>query len=532
MICYLSLRQVIQQCGYSDFKILAGEAGLDTRKVKTVCVVDIPDIEGWVYGGEFLLTSGYIFQDDPERLIQLIETANKYGAAALGIKMERYIDRVPQSVLRIADKLAFPVIGIPSHYAHTDIINPVLITISEQTLETMNLSDNIHKEFIDIILSDGSIDNVLALLNKYISRELLYVDIVTGERFAYTTSVEFSQLIEDVPLASLSSHFPNEKIYLNDKLRGYLFIEKPISDTTADLVMKHAKEALLLLLKAEHDRWQLIKGREAQLIQDILYKRFRHDSEIINRGRSLGVHFAGEQVVLVVGINNARSMGVTPHEPYIRAFEALRLVMQKLQNNVPYTPLEDEMAFILQVPKGTWAAVKTDIVKTFKASARNVRTKTGLQLAMGVGSVASSVFSCNKSFREASKALVLAQHGSKDEIIFWDDVGAYKFLIPIQNSQESIDFINEYLGELIYTHNEENDSLLNTLFCLINANWHLKSVAEAMNLHYNTVKYRYKKIGNIIDKDIDSPSVRLNLAFAMELYNLNKLRKENMRWED
>ena len=276
--------------------------------------------------------------------------------------------------------------------------------------------------------------------------------------------MEFSQLIEDVPLASLSSHFPNEKIYLNDKLRGYLFIEKPISDTTADLVMKHAKEALLLLLKAEHDRWQLIKGREAQLIQDILYKRFRHDSEIINRGRSLGVHFAGEQVVLVVGINNARSMGVTPHEPYIRAFEALRLVMQKLQNNVPYTPLEDEMAFILQVPKGTWAAVKTDIVKTFKASARNVRTKTGLQLAMGVGSVASSVFSCNKSFREASKALVLAQHGSKDEIIFWDDVGAYKFLIPIQNSQESIDFINEYLGELIYTHNEENDSLLNTLF--------------------------------------------------------------------
>ena len=204
---HLTVKQMIEQGGFSDFHVLAGRAGIENREVKTVCVVDVPDIEGWVFGGEFLLTSGYIFKDDPDMLLQLIDTADKYNAAALGVKLERYLDRIPQSVLRAADKLSFPLIGIPSHYAHTDIINPVLITMSDQTIETMNLSDNIHKEFFDLLLSDGCIDSILSLLHKHISRELLFVDVVTGERFAHTTSMEFSQLVDNVPLASLTGHF-------------------------------------------------------------------------------------------------------------------------------------------------------------------------------------------------------------------------------------------------------------------------------------------------------------------------------------
>ena len=82
------------------------------------------------------------------------------------------------------------------------------------------------------------------------------------------------------------------------------------------------------------------------------------------------------------------------------------------------------------------------------------------------------------------------------------------------------------------SNGEESDSLLNTLFCIISNNWQLRAVAERMNLHYNTVKYRYKKIGETTGMDIDAPSVRINLSFAMELYKLNKFRKEYAKWED
>lgn len=530
---HLTVKQMIEQGGFSDFHVLAGRAGIENREVKTVCVVDVPDIEGWVFGGEFLLTSGYIFKDDPEMLLQLIDTADKYNAAALGVKLERYLDRIPQSVLRAADKLSFPLIGIPSHYAHTDIINPVLITMSDQTIETMNLSDNIHKEFFDLLLSDGCIDSILSLLHKHISRELLFVDVVTGERFAHTTSMEFSQLVDNVPLASLTGHFSHEKIILGEKIRGYLFMDKPINGAVPELVLKHAKEALLLSLKLEHERWKLIRGRDTQFVQDVLYKRFRQDSEVMSRGHTLGWNLAGKKAVVVIGVDTGRSMLRQPHEPYMRAFENIRLLMNGIQDNIPHAPLENEMAFIMHAPVETWPSIKEKITKVFSTAARNMRAQTGLQLAMGVGSPVENILSCNKSFREASKALILAQQsGSANEPVFWEEMGAYRFLAPVQNSQESLEFINEYLGKLMESNGEESDSLLNTLFCIISNNWQLRAVAERMNLHYNTVKYRYKKIGETTGMDIDAPSVRINLSFAMELYKLNKFRKEYAKWED
>jgi purine catabolism regulator len=68
--------------------------------------------------------------------------------------------------------------------------------------------------------------------------------------------------------------------------------------------------------------------------------------------------------------------------------------------------------------------------------------------------------------------------------------------------------------------------MLQTLFCIIRNNWQLKAVAAQMNLHYNTVKYRYHKIKEILGTDTDLSSVRISLTLAMELYILNNSGKE------
>ena len=81
---------------------------------------------------------------------------------------------------------------------------------------------------------------------------MLFVDVVTGERFAHTTSMEFSQLVDNVPLASLTGHFSHEKIILGEKIRGYLFMDKPINGAVPELVLKQAIEALFIYLKLEH----------------------------------------------------------------------------------------------------------------------------------------------------------------------------------------------------------------------------------------------------------------------------------------
>ena len=523
----LTVQQMIDQGGFSDFQIYAGEAGLRTREIKTVCVIDTPDIEGWLFGGEFLLTSGYIFKDNPEQLRGLIETASRANAAALGIKMERYIDRIPQDVLRIADRLSFPLIGIPHHYAHTDIINPVLVTISDNMARMMHISDEIRKEFFNILITGEPLDSLLSLLNRYIKRELLFVNTTTGERCALANSVEFNQVIDSVPLASLIEHFPHEKLVIGTKTRGYLFLNRSISETQSEIALMQAKDALQLYLKWEHERWKIERGRDAQFVQDILYKRFHHDSEILSRGRILTWDLSGRQVVVLIDINKEKSFLQEPQEPYNKGFEMFRNMLSELQNNVPYSPLEDGMAFILSAPAEKWNSIKSRLTGIFNTARHNIRLKTGLQLVMGVGSPVTSILSCDKSFREAVKTLSAAKQNSDvTPTLFWEDMGVYKFLASSNNTPEAKEFITEQLGKLINNGVRDEDSMLQTLFCIIRNNWQLKAVAAQMNLHYNTVKYRYHKIKEILGADTDLSAVRISLTLAMELYILNNSGKE------
>ena len=53
----IRLRDILAMDIFRDFKIIAGKNGSD-REVKTVSVMDAPDIYKWMKGGEFLITSG------------------------------------------------------------------------------------------------------------------------------------------------------------------------------------------------------------------------------------------------------------------------------------------------------------------------------------------------------------------------------------------------------------------------------------------------------------------------------------------
>jgi purine catabolism regulator len=109
----ITVRQMLRIPELNRMKVIAGESGLDTNYVTTVTVLDAPDIQRWVHGGEFVITSGYILKDDPDSLARIIECLSRGGMAAIGIKFERFLKTLPASAKETADRLHFPVIDIP-----------------------------------------------------------------------------------------------------------------------------------------------------------------------------------------------------------------------------------------------------------------------------------------------------------------------------------------------------------------------------------------------------------------------------------
>jgi purine catabolism regulator len=516
-----------------DFVVYAGERGLSSRLVRTVCVLDTLDIDGWIFGGEFLLTSGYIFKDCSERLGDIIEMSDRGGAAALGVKTGRFIDRIPQDAIRAADRLGFPLLGIPFHYAHTDIIKTIIDIIAKDQYESMRVSDRENQAFLDNLLNMDSAEGILSLLHARLERDVMLFRASNGERNIVAQSKDFRRIAENEPIPYLLERYRHYEIHCSAPLLfhenipkpdGYLVMDMENGDETYEKLLQYAQKSLRLHLKWERESQNAEKGAMAQFVQDILYKRLKHTSEISSRARSLGWEMGGSYAVAFVALADDKKTDMTFTERISTVYDFFRSTAKDtLLRNAPYALVEDGAAFIIKTPPEQWHRVKKILTETFEPAAAAVGEKTGLRLIIGVGSAGENLMSCDKSFREA-KRIVMMSREKKNSIIpyFWEDMGVYKLLVSIFDTEEAKDFSEENLGKLLArgSRTGSDDYLLETLFCIIRHNWQLKPVSKALNLHYNTVKYRYRKIGNILGVDIESSETRINLSIAMELYTL------------
>jgi len=152
----ISLQEVLELLPPNSIKILTGKENLK-RLVTGVTLIETPDVGNWVRGGELLLTTGYIFKDHPQQLLELVKQLHNKKAAALGIKLNRYLDSLPEEILNIAKELKFPVFTILTEKpAFIDIISKVYERLEEQKALQQaqdKLLDNFLKE---IFLQDLS----------------------------------------------------------------------------------------------------------------------------------------------------------------------------------------------------------------------------------------------------------------------------------------------------------------------------------------------------------------------------------------
>ena len=145
---------------FPDFVVCSGHKGLNVP-ISNISVVDAPDIPDWMKGNEFVITSGYIFKDCPEKLADLILRLKSKNIAAFGIKLSRFIKKLPDIVIETSNKIDLPIIDIPNKYAFYDVINPTLTKILHSQYDELIKCERIHDEFIKLGSYNTDINNVL-----------------------------------------------------------------------------------------------------------------------------------------------------------------------------------------------------------------------------------------------------------------------------------------------------------------------------------------------------------------------------------
>lgn len=126
-----------------------------------------------------------------------------------------------------------------------------------------------------------------------------------------------------------------------------------------------------------------------------------------------------------------------------------------------------------------------------------------------------------RSYQEAKTALELSRHMQDVSTMHFEELGVMRLLANIRNEQLE-DFFKEHLHELIAFDAENNTNLLHTLQVYFAENGNFKGTAQKLFVHTNTLRYRLKKVEEILNVDLQKPGEFVNLYVAMLIYTLHQ----------
>lgn len=88
---------------------------------------------------------------------------------------------------------------------------------------------------------------------------------------------------------------------------------------------------------------------------------------------------------------------------------------------------------------------------------------------------------------------------SEGSSIFFDDLGPYQAVIPYAKTNSMFNYSRQYIDPLAAYDTAKNGSLLDTLTEFVKCGGDLEKTAEKMGQHKNTIRYRLKKTGEILN---------------------------------
>lgn len=144
----------------------------------------------------------------------------------------------------------------------------------------------------------------------------------------------------------------------------------------------------------------------------------------------------------------------------------------------------------------------------------------GLSVSAGVGSRCRSAADFPPGAGHAVRALaVLEMTGRTGVPAAYDDLGVYGLLVDGQDHQRLDDFVRQWIGPLLDYDRDHNTELARTLGRLFDEPT-LAEAADALFVHTSTLKYRVKRIEEILGMPIRDPRAAFHLQLATAIHRV------------
>ncbi|RAU97359.1 PucR family transcriptional regulator [Paenibacillus sp. YN15] len=542
----LTVREALKRSPFAGARLMAGAGGLD-RQIRWVHILEISTLENLIYGGEMILATGVGFNLDTAHSVRYMEKLIQQNAACLCIEIGPYFHAVPEELRELADRCGFPLILLPHSIRFVDITQDLHSLIINRHHRTLRELESISREFHRLTLTANGTLNVLKLLHKSTSTQLIYRPL-NGTPVCYPPLTADKQ---DQLLASTDACFKEQEAAPS---AGADTVPKPYFAAGSQIVLQSigvlnqnwAYLALICHREPVEFDYLLLDSAALSIAQELLRTRYMEErklfsenlwvDELLNNrltdekqvkamlGPSLNRYAELYIRVCLIEIGNLHDESLQLQETDAETIRyhlslLLRSIFEKHGFRLFLTMKNNRLAAIA-VDKKNSGKAKARLQSALDAlgSLRADDKLRDLKLAVGVGKAYSSLSQVYMSHREAVQALALHSCFRKPAL-FYEDLGVFQ-LLALNDTETLRQFVRSYLGAVLDYDQAKGSDLLTTLRIFLDHDGSKQVAAQKLFIVRQSLYYRLEKLKELLGEDFMVPETRLAISVALRAHQM------------
>ncbi|MCZ8515124.1 PucR family transcriptional regulator ligand-binding domain-containing protein [Paenibacillus filicis] len=510
----VTVKELLRLPILKDAKVIGGEQGLD-RIVRFTDIMEVPDIKGWLREGELILTTGYSIRHNPALLEDVVEHLAQVNGAALAIKPERFLSKIPQEVIDKSNLYHIPIIQIPPGIPYIDITYTIMEQILDRQAALLRRSEEIYKALTNLVLSNSGIqvmaDNVAELVQCPI-----WVISSAGDVLVSSPA--------DIPYVSTikTRHW---EVTVDKQFVGKLIVGKEQLDEFEQVCIEQARLVFSLELMRRKIAFDTEVRLRGSFLEELLLGLPLSRQEVEDKGSKLGL-LPGW--IWEVGMVEGDSSHFEEQSPFLSELNALiQRESEHRRIRVRSHVLRQGDRLILLLATGPL----TDPIKKGSVGRDDVKEWPHILssflagwsgIRVGFGSKC-SLWEVHRSYIEARKAIFIGTHLDRYKAVFtFNDVEMFQLLLDASEQVPFDALIERKIGKLCLYDKQNGTDLVSTLYYYLATGGSLMETANLLYVHRNSVKYRLDRIKEISDADLENPLNRFVYYLCAAFYLLKK----------
>ncbi|MDO5734653.1 MAG: PucR family transcriptional regulator ligand-binding domain-containing protein [Eubacteriales bacterium] len=547
-------------------RLVAGKPSAD-NVILNVNVIENPDSYDWFQPGDFLLTTGYIFRDDPKGQVDLVRKLRKLGCAGLGIKIKRYWPEIPPAMITEAERLELPLIEFPVDYTLAQISNYVNNELRVREDSIIRQHMRIHEMLLNSTLSGGSLKDIVMQLVELVGNPILVLDDAwqlleyaeTGSErvpleklflLAKSQAPFPTEFMETLPRDAASfrksiyrtiqvgsEEFPLMILPVRIEYTTYGYIVCPMLNRDLGHLDYIALEQAVTVVALERSKAQQFEEYKRMIRYDFFEDLLEGRIESAKAGQHLaelhGMSADRPHLVIVIKVQALKEQTIADMvAKQVLLGQVMRRMTQEVHEacqdkgrHVTVFQRGHKIVLFLQLFQDEHEQFSTGPIKDLilAIQSRIMKMSERPKTLIGVGRVAEEISELSRGYHEACEAMRIQEGFSDSTAIAWyENLMVYQLLESGVPQSFLEDFYRRTVGRLEAYDRENESNLTEALQAYIAADGNISQAADRLFMHRNTMLYRVKKIEEVLQSDLKDWNQMLELQLGFYIAQLLK----------